>query len=213
MTAVNRRGLALRSAEKIFAEYGYDRATMRMIADDADLKLALLTYHFKTKLNLYRSVFEEHQHLNELRVTELRKVDLKAPDALEKIVDAFLIIARVEINDVRKDRYLRMVLREASDPRAYEHDILSDFFDPMAREFIEAFKVVLPERSGVSVRWTYLFSVGALIMSNFNDRASHLADGDSGLEQRTGLLREFIMAGMRSGGLGDRTLGSTSDGE
>src|SRR5699024_3441166 len=198
MTAVNRRGLALRSAEKIFAEYGYDRATMRMISDDAGLKLALFTYHLKTKLNLYRSVFEEHQHFNELRLTKLREVDLKAPDALEQIVDAFLIIARVDTNDLRKERYLRMVLREASDPRAYEHDVLSDFFDPMAREFIEALKIVLSDSSGLSARWSYLFSVGALIMSNFDDRASVLADGESGIEFRTNLLRDFIVAGMRA---------------
>lgn len=198
MTTTSRKELALQSAEKVFAEFGYDGATMRMIADDAGLKLALLTYHFKTKANLYRSVFEKHQHFNELRLSELRKIDLSAPNALEKIVDAFLIIAYTNNDDVRKARYQRIVLREASDPRAYDRDVLGDLFDPMAREFIDALTVVLPNSSEGFARWAYLFSVGAMITSNFDDRAKMLSSGNSGAEQRARYLRDFIVAGLQS---------------
>lgn len=198
MTTPTRKELALQSAEKIFAEYGYDGATMRMIADDAGLKLALLTYHFKTKVNLYRSVFEKHQHLNELRLTELRKIDLSAQNALEEIVDAFLIIAYTDNADISKSRYQRMVLREASDPRAYERSVLGDLFDPMAREFVEALTVVLPDSSESFARWAYLFSVGAMITSNFDDRAKKLSDGDSATEMRARYLRAFVVAGLRA---------------
>lgn len=199
MTTPTRKELALQSAEKIFAEYGYDGATMRMIADDAGLKVALLTYHFKTKVNLYRSVFEKHQHLNELRLVELRKIDLSAQNALEEIVDAFLIIAYTDNDDIRKARYQRMVLREASDPRAYERGVLGDLFDPMAREFVEALTVVLPDSSEGFALWAYLFSVGAMITSNFDDRAKKLSDGDSATEMRAQYLRAFVVAGLRSG--------------
>ena len=198
MTTPSRKELALKSAEKVFAEYGYDGATMRMIAEDAGLKLALLTYHFKTKANLYRSVFEKHQHLNELRLSELRKIDLGAPDALEKIVDAFMIIVYTDADDVRKARYQRIVLREASDPRAYERDVLGDLFDPMAREFVEALTKVLPNCSEEFARWAYLFSVGAMITSNFDDRAKMLSSGNSAAEHRARYLREFILAGLKS---------------
>lgn len=199
MAAVNRKDLALQSAEKIFADFGYDRATMRMIADDAELKLALLTYHFKTKLNLYRAVFEKHQNLNELRLTELRKIDFESPKALEGIIDAFLVIGHVETDDLRKERYLRIVLREASDPRAYEREILADLFDPMAREFIDALSTAHPNSSEAFTRWGYLFSVGALIMSNSDDRAVVLGNGAGAAEHRMDYLKDFIMAGLRAG--------------
>ncbi|GAA1628137.1 MULTISPECIES: TetR/AcrR family transcriptional regulator [Brevibacterium] len=202
MAAVNRKDLALQSAEKIFADFGYDRATMRMIADDADLKLALLTYHFTTKLNLYRAVFEEHQHLNELRRERLREVDLAAPQALEEIVDAFLVIGDAAEEGVRKERYLKLVLREAADPRAYERGIIADLFDPMAAEFIEALGAVLPGKPKSFVRWDYLFSVGALIMSNSDDRARALGGGESDAVHRLEHLREFIVAGLRAGTAG-----------
>ena len=200
MPEKSRRELALQSAEKIFAQYGYDGATMRMIADDAELKLALLTYHFRTKLNLYREVFAQHQSLNEMRVKALREVDVEADEAIERIVDAFLIIGHVNTDDIRKARYLRVVLREAADPQAYDRGILTEFFDPMAREFIRALHKAMPHQSSGFARWGYLFAVGALITSNFDDRERVLAEGAINTEDRLALLRNFIVAGLKNGG-------------
>ncbi|WP_366509762.1 helix-turn-helix domain-containing protein, partial [Mesorhizobium sp.] len=47
----------LKAAEQIFAEVGFEGASLRQIAGHADVPVALVSYHFKNKLNLYRDVF------------------------------------------------------------------------------------------------------------------------------------------------------------
>jgi AcrR family transcriptional regulator len=44
------------AAMKVFSRYPLEVATLRMIAKEADVTLSLITYHFKTKENLYQEV-------------------------------------------------------------------------------------------------------------------------------------------------------------
>ncbi len=48
----------LAAAAKIFTEKGYDGARTRDIAREADINLALLNYHFKTKEKLFQQVMK-----------------------------------------------------------------------------------------------------------------------------------------------------------
>ena len=52
------RDRILATAERLFAEYGYDGVSMRQIGAEADAQIALIAYHFGTKEKLYRAVFE-----------------------------------------------------------------------------------------------------------------------------------------------------------
>lgn len=44
------------AAMKVFSKYPLEVATLRMIAQEGDVTLSLITYHFKTKENLYHEV-------------------------------------------------------------------------------------------------------------------------------------------------------------
>ena len=46
----------LYAAMKVFSRFPLEVATLRMIAQEADVTLSLITYHFKTKENLYQEV-------------------------------------------------------------------------------------------------------------------------------------------------------------
>ena len=48
----------LKTAEQIFAEMGFEGTSLRQIAVHADVPVALVSYHFKNKLGLYREVFK-----------------------------------------------------------------------------------------------------------------------------------------------------------
>ena len=56
----------------------------------------------------------------------------------------------------------RLVLREASDPAAYERGILAEYFDPVARDFIKVVRQALPDKPEGFHERAYLFGVGAL---------------------------------------------------
>jgi AcrR family transcriptional regulator len=199
----SRRAKILRAAEKLFAMEGFHGASMRNIAEAAGVGLSVVVYHFETKQNLYRAVFAEHQKLFGERLAELRAVeDVTAPDAVERIVTAFVM--PVMRQQARPDGkyYSMLTVREASDPHERSRGILRDYYDPMAREFIAALQRALPDQSPEYLHWAYLFAVGALVMNFFDERMSRLSKhrykpGD--LPTKGRFLVRFITAGIRAG--------------
>ncbi len=55
---VNTRTLILTVAKEIFLEKGYKETTMREIAKRADVKLGVLPYHFTTKENIAKIIYD-----------------------------------------------------------------------------------------------------------------------------------------------------------
>lgn len=53
------RGKLLRAAGEVFADAGYQAATIRRIAARAGVNVALVNYHFRSKLGLYTEVLRE----------------------------------------------------------------------------------------------------------------------------------------------------------
>jgi len=196
-TPIARRDRILDAAERVFAEAGYHGTTLRQIAAAAGVKLSLIGYHFESKLALYTAVFARRQHVNEERLRLLESIeDLTAPDALDRIVAAFMdpVVALAE----EGAWYRRLVLREAADPSSMQRPVVRELFDPMARRFIDALRVALPGKPPGFYEWSYLFAVGALTQSAFDDRMGNLTDTPppaSNVE----LLRRFITAGWRHG--------------
>lgn len=196
-TGPDRRNRILDAAERVFAGEGYHGTTLRAVAKVADVKLSLITYHFESKLALYAAIFARRQHLNEERIRRLEAIEnLDAPDAVDQIVGAFMdpVVSLPEEGAA----YRRLVFREAADPSSAERGVLGPLFDPMARRFIEALKCALPGKAPGFHEWCYLFAVGALTQSAFDDRIANLG-GVPGAAEKNDLLRSFITAALRHG--------------
>lgn len=190
----------LRAAEKVFAVEGYHGATMRQLAEAASVGVSLLVYHFETKERLYYQVFAHRQDINEQRRARLRAVtSLDRPEALDEIVAAFIDPVLALHDDPEDIWFARLVLREAADPSSQHRNVLSELFDPMAREFIDALRRVLPDKPQGFHEWAYLFSVGALTQSSFDTRIDNLATAPSTREDKNAFLRSYITAGLRGG--------------
>jgi AcrR family transcriptional regulator len=194
-----KRMAILRAAEKVFAQDGYHGTTMRRIAAEADVKLSLVVYHYTSKLGLFVEIFEHRQYVNEQRLAQLRAIpDLGAEDAVEQIVRAFVDPVLALHNDPEDVWFAKLVLREAGDPSNQDRPVLKVLFDPMAREFIDAFREALPGKPDGFYQWAYLFSVGALTQSASEDRVRNLTEKNF-LEQKHDLLRSYITAALRYG--------------
>ncbi|WP_433662206.1 TetR/AcrR family transcriptional regulator [Nocardia sp. CA-128927] len=197
--AGGRRTAILRAAEKVFAQEGYHGTTMRQIAVAAEVKLSLVVYHFTTKLELYVAIFEDRQYINQERIDRLAAIpDLHADDAVEQIVHAFTDPVLALHNDPDDVWFARLVFREGADPSSQQRPVISELFDPMAREFIEALRVALPGKRDGFYHWAYLFSVGALTLSAFDDRVRNLTE-KTFTEQKHDILRSYIIAALRHG--------------
>lgn len=162
-----RRDRILTAAERLFSEAGIDGVSMREIAAEAGVQLALISYYFGTKQELYRAVFRRRiEPVSEERLAMLQRIleRKNPPPAIEDVLDA---LARpwVELRDTRGGLlYTRLIAREVSDLRESKRGIVKEMLDPVARQFIAAMEKVLPDLPRSEIHWGYHFFIGALLL-------------------------------------------------
>ncbi|WP_281449476.1 TetR/AcrR family transcriptional regulator [Paenarthrobacter nitroguajacolicus] len=195
-----RREQILDVAVGMFADRGFESTTMRAVAEEIGTTAPLVIYHFATKLELYRAVFARYQHLNEERRRQVLAVDPSASDAVERIVDAFLMPTLKAQETADGKLFARLVLREASDPSAHDRGILAEYFDPMARDFIAVMRKALPDKPQGFHEWAYMFGVGALTGTALPQRIASLSDVTNINDFRYDYLRTVLIAGWRGAG-------------
>ncbi len=195
----------LAAAERLFAARGRDGATMRGIAAAAAVPIALVSYHFGSKGELYRAIFaHRYGPLTEERFARLRAVE-GAPvhgDAVERLVRAFLE-PLAHMRSRRGARHFAVLLaREASDPDEASRGILADYLDPTARAYLQALGRALPGRSAADIAWGYQFVIGAIVLviadthrlTRLSGGAARAGDVDAAIER----LGRFAAAGFRA---------------
>ena len=195
----------LGTAERLFAEYGYDGVSIRQIGAAADAQIALISYHFGTKDKLYRAVFEHRIN----PVSERRRDALRGAMAagggrtIEAVLDAF---ARpwIEMRGTEEGRqYTRLIAREVNDPREAERGIVRDLLDPLAVEFLAAMEAVLPDRDRGDVHAAYHFLTSTLLLTLANpERVKRLSGDlidDRSTDAAVGRLVSFVARSLRTG--------------
>ena len=81
----------LEAAEKLFAEKGYDGTSVRDIAQEAGVNLAMISYYFGSKDGLLRVLFEQRMSNVRLRIEDVaQRKDLTPMQKFEAVVDMYL---------------------------------------------------------------------------------------------------------------------------
>lgn len=166
----SKRDRILDVAEKLFAEHGYDGVTLRQIASGAKVDVALASYHFGKKLDLFNAVFERRAgYLNQARRDALHRVQTDAGEAgpgVEQIIEAFLRpleLAQETGDDGWRD-YLALVAYVNNSPY-WGRRMMSKMFDELVNEFIDALRFALPGASDRDLYWCYHNMSGALTLT------------------------------------------------
>jgi AcrR family transcriptional regulator len=186
----------LDAAEKLFSEHGIDGVSMRDIAAESGLTLALANYHFGSKEGLYRAVFERRVP----RISSERRAALAAVGkgadphaAIAAVLDA---LARPWVESRGRPgglAYTRLVAREAGDPAEGGRGIVATHLDPIAREFMRAMSDVLPGVPRRRVEWAYHFFIGALLLILANpDRVKRLSGASCRVDSDAAVVREIV---------------------
>ncbi len=197
----DRKAAILLAAEKLFAQHGYDMVTIRQIAEEAGVPLALVGYYYGQKHELFEAVFAHWQGTIDERVAGLRRA-LAAPvrERLARIVDAFLQpVLRLRAS-AEGEYYALMVARELSHARGHTDRVLREFFDPMANAFIDALQATLPRARRADAAWCYQFMLGALLHHISDERIARLSRNQCKPADPAAapLLTRFILGGLRA---------------
>jgi AcrR family transcriptional regulator len=193
----------LLAAEKLFALQSFKAVTMREIAREAGLSLALASYHFGSKTELLHAIFEHRDSYIHDRLVALDKAraDKRNPGALEEIVEALVGRALALRAQPESEYFMRLVARQViggGDEEA--QDIVKTRFDPLAHAFIDAIHELFPRAPRANAAACYTFALGALLNVAGDDRLTRLSRGMISIRETAqiqALLVPFIAAGIR----------------
>lgn len=199
---VDRKQVILLAAEKLFALSGYHATSIRQIAEEAEVPLALVGYYFGQKHELFHAIFSHWNGTIEERLTALRgiRIDPSEPLTLARIIEAFVgPVLRLRAS-AEGEYYALLVARELSNRTEEADQVLRDYFDPMAHAFIDAIHQAVPHATREQAAWGYQFALGALIHHLSDSRVQRLSNG---INQPSDpavapMLVAFIVAGLRA---------------
>ncbi len=205
-TNIPKRERILDAAEALFAEHGYDGVTLRQIAKRAGVDVALANYHFGKKLDLFQAVFERRaEHLNESRREALHRCQAEAGrkgPTVEQIIEAFLrpLELAQETGDEGWRHYLALIAYINNSP-FWGPRMMSQLFDELVQEFIDALKKALPGASEEDIYWCYHNLSGALTLTLANtgriDKLSRGACHSADFQAAYDHMIPFTAAGFR----------------
>ena len=196
----DRRAAILLAAERLFAEHGYHAVSIRQIAQEAGVPLALVGYYFGQKHELFHAIFAHWRGTIAERLALLAEAEAGPRDAqhLHRIIQAFVQPVLQLRASSEGEYYAMLVARELAYRTPGTEQVLADFFDPMAHAFIAALQAACPGSTRAQTAWAYQFTMGALLHHLIDHRVERLSLGANTPNdpQAAPMLTDFITAGI-----------------
>jgi len=191
----------LDAAERLFAQHGIARASLRAITQEAGANLAAVNYHFGSKQELVRSVLS--RRLGPINEERLRELELCAPGDLTQILRAFILPAMSRIaKEPWGADFSRLVWRAFSEPDEEVRDMVFLQFKIVKERFVTALTEALPELDLEDLYWNFHFMVGSMVhTAGLGHLVPMLSEGAcpaDDISEITERLVRFAAAGMRT---------------
>ena len=173
----------LDAAEALFAAEGYAAVTVRQIMKRAGADVALAYYHFDSKRDLFDAVLMRRaEHLTAVRLEALDEVEGRHSDdapTVEEIIAAFTnpLLDLLAEDHEAWHHYMALIAQVNNSPE-WGGELMTRYFDPLVRRFIEALRKALPHCDEAEIFWSYHFLSGALTLTFAETgRLDNLSDG------------------------------------
>jgi AcrR family transcriptional regulator len=190
------------AAERLFAERGYTKVSVRAIAAAAGVNWSLVGYYFRGKEGLLAEVYRRHcSTLNAERLKLLAEATRGKPK-LDRVIEAFVRPALAEIQGAgRNSSFSRLRAILAAEDSALLEWLVAENFDLSSRTFIAALRKCLPHVPPDEILWRFHFMLGTIYYSVASpQRIKTFSRGrcDPGdLEATLRYLVPFLAAGFR----------------
>lgn len=190
-------------AEEVFAEHGYVAASLREIAQRADVTQALIIYYFGSKQKLFETLFKRRG----LEVSRERQALLdallarsEAPTVRELITAYLTPQFALRKEGPRAMAFVRMQARLHQEPDELALRLRREVYDSSTRNYIAALEKAVPGLSTTDAHWRMMFAVGTyLYMLSGFDRLSDVSEGrytTDDTEEVVRRLTDFLVAGI-----------------
>ena len=194
----------LDAAEELFAREGFASVTVRQIMKKAGADVALAYYHFESKRDLFDAVLMRRaETMNDVRHAALDEVERRHPDdapSIEEIIAAFTNpLLDLLANDHDEWRHYFALIAQVNSSPEWGGELMTRFFDPLVRRFIDAIRKATPNASDEDLYWSYHFLSGALTLTFAETgRIDNLSGGlchSSDMKSISERLPAFVAAG------------------
>ncbi len=203
--AESSREKLIASAERLFADRGFDGVSVRDIANAAGVNSALVGYYFRGKEGLLSEVYTRHcepMKRERARLLEEFSKAAKGP-TLEQVIEAF-IRPSLEVTTDKNGRTgftrLRAVL--SAENSALLEKLVAENFDQSSRMFVDALCKCLPELTREDILWRFHFLLGTIYYTGAGPhRIKTLSEGRCDPSDPVATCRHlipFLAAGFRA---------------
>ncbi len=198
----------LDSAERLFAEHGYDAASLRAITTKARVNLAAVNYHFNSKEALLKALFSRRlAMLNRKRLELLDAYESEAgekPVPPDKLIRALLepMLSMGDEGSAGGRAFGMLLGRMYSWPSGPLTHVLIDEVRTILGRFKAAFRRTLPDLSEKELYWRMFFTIGAAahvlagphLLKAFSNNACDASNTDTAVEE----LTAYVVAGLQA---------------
>lgn len=191
----------LDAAEELFGAKTFDTVSLRDITNHAGVTLALASYHFGTKDNLFSAVVARRADiLNRMRVERFQELDASGATELGAYLDAFLrpLLTQALSGDAGWKSYVGLISKVAMTNRWNE--LVRVNFDETANMYMKKLRRILPHHSDEALYRGFAFTLqlGLQVITQ-NQRVDSLSDGrysGKDLAASYDLALQFMTTGM-----------------
>jgi AcrR family transcriptional regulator len=192
----------LTAAEALFAQRGFEGASLRQLTAAAGVNLAAVNYHFGSKDHLVEQVFKRRlDQLNARRLAALKQISGQPETTLEDVLAAFIRPALDLSHDGGGGLFMRVLARAFAEHDDDLRKFLSENYGHVMRQFTTEFARLLPDLSKEELYWRIDLVTGALThaMSGFGiiQRKSDVSE-TTHREQTAEHLIRFAASGLRA---------------
>ncbi len=117
-TEIDSKEMLLRTAEKLFAEHGFDAVTTRMISRESEVNLAMISYYFGSKEGLFQALIEGKFPVIRERLEAIRDKESSYWEKIEATIEVY--VDRMFDNVY----FSKIIFREMSMTQRPEHNDL-----------------------------------------------------------------------------------------
>ncbi len=192
------RARILDAAEALFAERGFEGASLRDIAQLAEVPVGLVNHHGGKKEELFcLTVRRRANEIAEIRQKSLKELQQSGDLSLYKILSCFMraYITLAETEGGHWRAYGRLMAHVSSDPRW--SDLTAECFDPTAGLYLDEILKLYPDAPRAAAAAGQVYSVSSMLAHlNSGWRIEALGEGHN--ERDLDSLVTFCTAGFEA---------------